>query len=72
MTKNRVQILDKTFELSLSEEEIAAAVKRVATKINEDLKDKDPLFIGVLNGAFMFTADLMKHVSIPSKITFVK
>ncbi len=72
MTNNLVQILDKTFKLSLGEEEIAAAVKRVAAQISEDLKDKDPLFIGILNGAFMFTADLMKQVSIPSKITFVK
>ena len=72
MTTNRVQILDKTFELSLSEEEIAVAVKRVAAQINEELKDENPLFIGVLNGAFMFMADLMKQVSIPSKVTFVK
>lgn len=67
-----VQILDKQFALSIDEQTIQKEVTRVANEINRDLKDKDPIFVSVLNGSFMFTSDLMKKVSIPSKITFVK
>ncbi len=67
-----VQVKDKKFELSISEEEIQAAVKRVGEAINRDLSDTNPLFICVLNGAFMFAADLMKIVNFPCEITFVK
>ncbi|HRZ98996.1 MAG TPA: phosphoribosyltransferase family protein, partial [Paludibacter sp.] len=67
-----IQIKDKTFELSIPEVEILEAVKKVGEAINNDLADLNPLFIGVLNGAFMFAADLMKFVNIPCEITFVK
>ncbi|MBQ2321473.1 MAG: hypoxanthine phosphoribosyltransferase [Bacteroidales bacterium] len=68
----RVTILDKTFETSYPESQITQAVAKVADAINADLDGRDPLFLCVLNGAFMFAADLMKRVSIPSKISFVK
>ncbi|MCI5777791.1 MAG: hypoxanthine phosphoribosyltransferase [Bacteroidales bacterium] len=68
----RVTILDKTFETSYPESQIKDAVSKVAQAINNDLKGSDPLFLCVLNGAFMFAADLMKLVNIPSKISFVK
>ena len=45
---------------------------RVGEEINRDLADANPLFVSVLNGSFMFTADLMKHVSVPCEISFVK
>ena len=67
-----IQIRDKQFELSIPEAEIQAAVRRVGDAINRDLADTDPLFICVLNGAFMFAADLMKIVNFPCEITFVK
>ena len=67
-----IQIKDKSFSLSIPEAEILEAVKKVGEAINTDLKDLNPLFIGVLNGAFMFAADLMKFVNIPCEITFVK
>lgn len=67
-----ISIRDKKFSLSIPEKAIQEAVKRVADKINQDLADKDPLFICVLNGAFMFASDLMKHVNIPCEITFIK
>jgi hypoxanthine phosphoribosyltransferase len=67
-----VQILDKKFALSISTEKIDQEVTRVANEITRDLKDKDPIFLCVLNGSFMFAADLMKKVNIPSKITFIK
>ncbi len=68
----RMKILDKEFETSYTEEQIIAAVSRVAEQINKDLNGKDPLFLCVLNGAFMFAADLMKRVTIKSRISFVK
>ena len=68
----RVTILDKTFETSYPEPQIQAAVRKVADAINADLDGRDPLFLCILNGAFMFAADLMKMVNIPSRISFVK
>lgn len=67
-----IQIKDKRFSLSIPEIKIQEAVKKVGDAINNDLADLNPLFIGVLNGAFMFAADLMKFVTIPCEITFVK
>ena len=67
-----VSIKDKNFRLSITAEEIEKAVSEVAQHINNDLKDTNPLFICVLNGAFMFAADLMKHIDLPCEISFVK
>ncbi len=67
-----IKIKDKTFSVSIPEISILKEVKRVANEINRDLKDADPLFLSVLNGSFMFTADLMRHLSIPSQLSFVK
>lgn len=67
-----IQIKDKLFSLSISEKEIQQAVKKVADEMNRDLVSENPLFICVLNGAFMFAGDLMKHVSVPCEITFIK
>jgi hypoxanthine phosphoribosyltransferase len=69
---NTIQIKDKKFALSIPEAEIQLAVYKVAEAINRDFSDKDPLFICVLNGAFMFAADLMKQIQFPSKISFIK
>ena len=67
-----IQIKDKQFALSIPEEEIQKAVKEVGLAINRDLAGTNPLFICVLNGAFMFAGDLMKTINIPCEITFVK
>lgn len=67
-----IQIKDKKFAISITEEDILKEVDRVAEEINRDLKDKNPLFLSVLNGSFMFTADLMKRITIPCEISFVK
>lgn len=68
----KIKILDKEFETSIPEAEILKAIDGVAAKINSELSDKNPLFVCVLNGAFMFAADLMKRVTIPCQISFVK
>lgn len=67
-----IQIKDKKFAVSIKEEEILQEVTRVANEINRDLAGKNPLFLSVLNGSFMFTADLMKRITIPCEISFVK
>lgn len=67
-----LKIRDKEFSLYLSHDQIQDAVKRVAAKITADLDGKDPLFVVVLNGAFMFASDLMKYVNIPAEIAFVR
>ena len=69
---NIIQIKDKKFALSIPETEIQLAVQKVGEAINKDLANKNPLFICVLNGAFMFAGDLMKTVSVPCEITFIK
>ena len=68
----KITIKDKTFEVSIPFSELEKAAQRVADAINKDVAGKDPLFLCVLNGAFMFAADLLKKVHITCQITFVK
>ncbi|MFV0419117.1 MAG: hypoxanthine phosphoribosyltransferase [Dysgonomonas sp.] len=67
-----VKIKDKEFELFLTQETIEKAIDSIAVKLNEDLAGKDPLFICVLNGSFMYASELMKRVTIPCEVSFVK
>ena len=68
-----IKLKDLTFKPYISSAEIAAAVKNVAARINEDLADKNPLFLCVLNGAFVFAADLFREINIPgAEITFIR
>lgn len=69
---NQVQLKDKKFSLFIEEEKILASIVALAEKINIDYKDKTPLFIGVLNGSFMFASDLMKNIDLDCEISFVK
>lgn len=72
MAKHLVKIHDKYFAPYLSEETIAARIKELASQINNDYKEKKPLLIAVLNGSFIFAADLCKHLTIESEISFIK
>ena len=67
-----VKIKDKTFQTSISEREIKQRVKELAQRISHDLEGKNPLLLGVLNGSFIFAADLMCEMTIPCEISFVK
>ena len=67
-----VKIKDKSFKISITEAEIKERVKAVAQQISKDMEGKNPLLLGVLNGAFMFAADLMREMTIPCEISFVK
>ena len=67
-----IKVKDKTFRTSIPEAEILKHVKEVAARINQDMAGKTPLFLAVLNGAFVFAADLMREITIPCEISFVK
>ena len=67
-----IKVKDREFEIFLKEEDIQKEIKRVASEINRDYKDKEPLFLCILNGSFMFAADLLKDVNIPCNVSFVK
>ena len=69
---SRIKLIDKVFETSITEAEIQERVKAVADRINKDMADKNPLLLAVLNGSFMFAADLMRMLTIPCEISFVK
>ena len=60
------------FRPSIKEAEILQRVQAVADRINHDLAGKNPLFLAVLNGSFIFAADLMRRITIPCEISFVK
>ncbi len=67
-----IQVLDKQFDILYDESEVQHMVDRVAAEITRDLGDKNPLFLPVLNGAFMFASDLMKRFDFPCEISFIK
>jgi hypoxanthine phosphoribosyltransferase len=67
-----IQLHDKEFDIYIHADKINAAIERLATRLNSDLKESNPLFIGVLNGSFMFASDLLKKLTIPCEISFVK
>ena len=71
-TMSAVQVKDKLFELFISEDEILKEVQKVACQINKDMRDKNPLFVCVLNGAFMFASDLIKRLDFPCEVTFIR
>ena len=67
-----VKIKDKEFVPMISEEEIKRRVKELAAQISKDMAGKNPLLLAVLNGSFVFAADLMREITIESEISFVK
>lgn len=71
-TMSIVKIKDKSFKTSIPEAEILKKVQVVADRLNKDYAGKKPVFLAVLNGAFIFAADLMRMITVPSEISFVK
>jgi hypoxanthine phosphoribosyltransferase len=67
-----LRIHDKTFTPYISEDEIREKVNELAVSLNRDYKDKNPIFIAILNGAFIFAADLFKSLHIDAEISFIK
>ncbi|MBR1889171.1 MAG: hypoxanthine phosphoribosyltransferase [Alloprevotella sp.] len=68
----RVNVKDKVFKPFISEVDIKARVKEVAQQIKQDLAGEKPLFLTVLNGAFIFAADLVREVDIDCEISFIR
>lgn len=67
-----IQVHDKYFVPYLTAEEIVDKVKELAEKLNKDYEGRRPLFISVLNGSFMFSADLFKYLTVEAEICFIK
>ena len=67
-----IKVHDKEFVPYLSDEQISKEVARVAAEINRDYEGKKPLFVAILNGAFMFASDLFKAVNVEAEICFIK
>lgn len=67
-----VSIRGECFEVFMSEEKILRRVSELASQLNRDYRDKNPIFICVLNGAFMFYSDLMRRINVPCEVDFLK
>jgi len=67
-----ITVKDKSFKPYISEEELQTSVEKVASKINNDYKDSTPIFLGILNGSFMFFGDLLKSIDLECTVSFVK
>ena len=70
--KTIVQVNDKSFEILINEEDLKSRIKEMGEELSNSYKDKDPLFIAILNGSFVFAADLYREINISSEITFIK
>lgn len=72
MPQHIIRVDDKKFRLYIKQAEIEKEVARLAGEMNRDLAGKDPVFLGILNGVFMFAGDLYKQLEFPSRISFLK
>lgn len=69
---NMIQLHDKKFEVFITHEEIQFAIKNMTKQIEDDHCDEVPVFVGVLNGAFMVVSDVIKNYDSPCEVSFVK
>jgi hypoxanthine phosphoribosyltransferase len=69
---SNIQVLDLEFSKYIDVKTLHERIIELGKKINEDYQDKQPLFLCILNGSFMFASDLYKQITIPSEISFVK
>lgn len=67
-----VKIKDKEFTIMIPADKIQLRVQAIADRINEDYNNKQPLFLGVLNGAFLFMADLFKKINLECELSFIR
>jgi hypoxanthine phosphoribosyltransferase len=68
----KTQVADLNFELLISYKDIENRVKALSAQISADYQDRTPVLVGVLNGSFLFTADLVREIDIPIEVTFTK
>ena len=69
---NTIQIADKEFELLLENETINKRIRLIGIQLNVDYENRCPIFIGVLNGSFIFMADLLKEMEVSCEVEFIK
>ncbi len=69
---DKIKLHNKTFVKSIPYDSISCEVKKIADRINRDYAGRRPLFLGVLNGSFMFVAELLKNVDLECEVAFVK
>lgn len=67
-----MKILDKEFEIYITQSDMEKNIDRISNQINNDYEDKNPLFIVMLNGAFMFATELLQRINISCEVSFVK
>jgi hypoxanthine phosphoribosyltransferase len=67
-----ITLHDKTFTKFISEEVVLEKIEQLSHQLNDAFRDKNPLFLAVLNGSFMFASDVMKQLNFPCEIQFVK
>ncbi|WP_299702906.1 hypoxanthine phosphoribosyltransferase [uncultured Pontibacter sp.] len=72
MEPRTITLHDCQFSTYMYEEEIIARIHMLAEQLEQDYAGRNPLFLAVLNGSFMFTADLMKRINIPCEISFIR
>ncbi|HEX8546222.1 MAG TPA: hypoxanthine phosphoribosyltransferase [Cytophagaceae bacterium] len=65
-------LVDREFDIFISSDKIQKRVAELASEIAREYREKDPLFIVILNGAFIFAADLIKAIEFPCQVSFVK
>lgn len=68
----KIKVLDKEFEISMSSESIQNRIGELAKELSHDYDGMKPIFLGILNGSFMFASDLFKKITIDAQITFLK
>ncbi len=69
---NKIEIDDKEFEILLEYDQIKKRTRLMGIQVNVDYENRVPVFVGVLNGSFIFMADLIKEINISSEVTFIK
>lgn len=69
---HKIKVEDKEFEIFLENETLNKRIRLLGIQINVDYESKCPLFIGVLNGSFLFMADLIKEIEVPCEVAFMK
>ena len=69
---HKIQVEDKEFELFLENDTLNKRIRLLGIQLNVDYEGKCPLFIGILNGSFLFMADLIKEVNVPCEVAFMR
>ncbi len=69
---SNIKVLDKEFEPYISEAAIQAKITELAHQLNQEYAGKRPIFLSILNGSFLFTADLFRQITIEAEVCFIK